>query len=385
MSTHLEKENLAAWIALWRVSGIGCVHYKKLLENFENPQAVLNANAIELKKAGVSARLIKNIRAQTIASADPDMQWLEASAQHHLITLNDPRYPQLLKEIPVSPPLLYVHGDANLLNDPQIAIVGSRNPTQGGQNNTYEFAKYLASTGLCITSGMALGVDGLAHKGALDADGITIAVTATGIDRVYPARHRDLAHRIVIKGAIVTELPLGVSPLARNFPRRNRLISGMSLGTLVVEAALKSGSLISARYANEQGREVFAIPGSIHNPLARGCHQLIRQGAKLIETAEHILEELAPQLEQSLLTTSSLIAEKNNSIENSADASHSGLSNADQRLILETMGYDPISIDQLVIQTGLTAEGLSSILLLLELNGFIAASGRGSYTRIKEK
>ena len=382
-----EDENTASWIALWRVSGIGCVRYKKLLDTFQTPEIALNANTAQLKKAGISDRLIKNIKAQTLASANPDMQWLQSSDQHHLITFYDSRYPQLLKEIPVSPPLLYVHGNADLLNDPQIAIVGSRNPTQGGQNNTYEFSKHLASAGLCITSGMALGVDGLAHKGALDVNGITIAVVATGIDRVYPARHRTLAHRIVANGAIITELPIGVSPLSRNFPRRNRIISGISLGTLVVEAALQSGSLISARYASEQGREVFAIPGSIHNPLARGCHQLIRQGAKLIETATHIIEELAPQLEHSLLSTSTETSsnEKNDTVENNNGNSHAGLADADQRLILETMGYDPISIDQLVIQTGLTAEALSSILLLLELNGFIAASGRGNYTRIKEK
>ena len=379
----IDDENLAAWIALWRVSGIGCVRYKKLLDAFRTPEAALNASTSQLKKAGMTSRLIKNISAQTVASAKPDMDWLQSSDQHHLITFYDPRYPQLLKEIPVSPPLLYVHGNADLLNDPQIAIVGSRNPTQGGQNNTYEFSKHLASTGLCVTSGMALGVDGLAHKGALDVNGITIAVVATGIDRVYPARHRDLAHRIVANGAIITELPIGVSPLARNFPRRNRIISGMSLGTLVVEAALQSGSLISARYASEQGREVFAIPGSIHNPLARGCHQLIRQGAKLIETAEHIIEELAPQLEHILLaTTDASTTDKNNT--NESNDSHTPLVDRDQRLILETMGYDPISIDKLVIQTGLTPEALSSILLLLELNGFIATSGRGSYTRIKE-
>jgi DNA processing protein len=378
-----KDEDLAAWIALWRVSGIGCVRYKKLLDAFQTPEMALNASSPALKKAGITDRLIKNIRTQSLASANLDMQWLQSSDQHHLITFDDPRYPQLLKEIPVSPPLLYVHGNADLLNDPQIAIVGSRNPTQGGQNNTYEFSKHLASTGLCITSGMALGVDGLAHKGALDIKGITIAVVATGIDRVYPARHRDLAHRIVANGAIITELPIGVSPLARNFPRRNRIISGMSLGTLVVEAALQSGSLISARYASEQGREVFAIPGSIHNPLARGCHQLIRQGAKLIETAEHIIEELAPQLEHILLTTTDIPPSNKNSVDENNN-SHTALADADQRLILETMGYDPISIDQLVIQTGLTAEALSSILLLLELNGFIASSGRGSYTRIKE-
>jgi DNA processing protein len=378
-----QDSNLAAWIALWRVSGIGCVRYKTLLESFQTPENVLNANTEQLMQAGMTPRLSKNIGKQSISSADADMLWLQASEQHHIITVNDPRYPQLLKEIAVAPPLLYVHGNAELLNDPQLAIVGSRNPTQGGQNNTYEFSKHLATTGLCITSGMALGVDGLAHKGALDANGMTIAVIATGIDRVYPARHRDLAHRIADKGAIITELPLGTLPLARNFPRRNRIISGISLGTLVVEAALKSGSLISARYASEQGREVFAIPGSIHNPLARGCHQLIRQGAKLSETATHILEELAPQLQHILLNNTSPITAS--TLDEAKDASQNELplADKDQRLILETMGYDPISIDQLVIQTGLTPEALSSILLLLELNGFIAASGRGNYTRIK--
>lgn len=380
-----EDNNLADWVALWRVKGIGCSHYKKLLNSFSSPSHALNASGQQLKKAGLKDKLISNITAQTLVAADPDMQWLQASDQHHILTIDDPRYPQLLKEIPVSPPLLYVHGNADLLNDPQLAIVGSRNPTQGGQNNSYEFSKYLSSTGICITSGLALGIDGLAHKGALDAGGVTIAVIATGIDRVYPARHRDLAHRIVANGAIVSELPIGVSPLAKNFPRRNRIISGMSLGTLVVEAALRSGSLISARYASEQGREVFAIPGSIHNPLARGCHQLIRQGAKLIETAEHILEELAPQLENILLKeTNKPDHHHATPINQSGDTITSTPLDADQRLILETMGYDPISIDQLVIQTGLTAEVLSSILLLLELNGLIAASGRGSYTKIKE-
>ena len=379
-----EKE-LADWIALWRVKGIGCSQYKNLLNAFQTPNDALNASHQQLKHAGLKEALIKNITAQTLASAEPDIQWLQASEQHHLLTINDPRYPQLLKEIPASPPLLYVHGNANLLNDPQLAIVGSRNPTQGGQNSSYEFSKHLAATGICITSGLALGVDGLAHKGALDAGGVTIAVIATGIDRVYPARHRALAHRIVANGAIVSELPIGVSPLPKNFPRRNRIISGMSLGTLVVEAALRSGSLISARYASEQGREVFAIPGSIHNPLARGCHQLIRQGAKLIETAEHILEELAPQLKQTLLKKVDTADSSSNTTSTIDDEKNPPAPlDADQRLILETMGYDPISIDQLIIQTGLTTEVLSSILLLLELNGFIAASGRGSYTRIKE-
>ena len=194
-----------------------------------------------------------------------------------------------MKLINDAPALLYVHGNLSILQDPQLGIVGSRNPTQSGHNNAYEFAKHLAQTGLCITSGLALGVDGAAHQGTIDGNGPTIAVIATGIDRVYPAKHRDLAHKIVENGAIISEFPVGTHPDSRHFPRRNRIISAMSYGVLVVEAALKSGSLITARLAMEQNREVFAIPGSIHNPLAKGCHQLIRQGAKLVETAEDIL------------------------------------------------------------------------------------------------
>ncbi len=214
----------------------------------------------------------------------------------HLITLHDARYPTLLREIDDAPPMLFIQGDPTILNLPQIAIVGSRNPSASGRQTATDFAHFLASAGLAITSGLADGIDGAAHQGALETKNSTLAVTGTGLDRVYPAKHRELAHRIAEQGALISELPPGTPPIPANFPRRNRIISGLSLGTLVVEAAQKSGSLITARLATEQGREVFAIPGSIHNPLARGCHALIRQGAKLVETAGDILEELAPLL-----------------------------------------------------------------------------------------
>jgi DNA processing protein len=251
-------------------------------------------------------------------------------------------------------------------------MVGSRNPTTGGERTARDFARHLAGCGLAITSGLAVGVDAAAHQGALEAGGITLAVTGTGLDRVYPARHRELAHRIAERGALVSEFPPGTPPLAGNFPRRNRIISGLSVGTLVVEAALKSGSLITARLAVEQGREVFAIPGSIHNPLARGCHALIRQGAKLVETADDIAEELAALL-------------GGLSLEPVVDAGHAdegchSLEDPEYQRLLQAMGHDPVSVDQLVARTGFTAETVSSMLLLLELQGHVSSSPGGFFT-----
>jgi len=212
----------------------------------------------------------------------------------HILTLHDPAYPALLKEIADPPPLLFVRGDPAVLSRPQLGIVGSRNPTPGGRSLAEDFARSLSRCGLVVTSGMALGIDAAGHRGALRGGGTTLAVAGTGPDRIYPARHRDLARAIVEQGAIISEFAPGTPALPSNFPRRNRIISGLSLGVLVVEAACRSGSLITARLAAEQGREVFALPGSIHNPLARGCHHLIRQGAKLVEDIEDIVEELGP-------------------------------------------------------------------------------------------
>jgi len=371
-------ESLSAWISLWRVPGIGCQTFHKLLQHFDTPNAALNAGRSALQAAGLSNKQCDAITANSLDNATPDLQWLEQSG-HHLITFHDPRYPEQLREINGAPPLLYVHGNVELLNDPQIAIVGSRSPTPGGNHNAFKFARHFANTGLCVTSGLALGVDGQAHKGALIDQGVTLAVTATGLDRVYPAAHRSLAHQIAEQGALISENPIGTAPQARNFPRRNRIISGLSLGTLVVEAAQRSGSLITADYANEQGRMVFAIPGSIHNPLARGCHKLIRQGAKLVETANDVMEDLAGQIDLSqLASTSSEVAEIN-----PAKSTEPEL-NDDNNRLLEAMGYDPVSIDHLVLQTGLTPAALSSMLLVMELQGLIASNGRGNYTRIRE-
>lgn len=303
---------------------------------------------------------------------EQDLLWL-ASPDRYVLKLDDPRYPTLLKEIPDPPPLLFVQGDINCLQDWQLAIVGSRNPSASGRDSAFEFARYLASGGLHICSGLADGIDAAAHKGALAGGGKTIAVVGTGLDRVYPAKNRELAHQIAGQGAIVSEFPLGTPPLAENFPRRNRIISGLSLGTLVVEAALRSGSLITARMAMEQGREVFAMPGSIHNPLARGCHQLIREGVKLVETAEHILEELGALAEFAQITELPT---------DSQQSSHPVNDDAEYQQLFEHLGFDPIHIDELISRSGLTADAVSSMLLLLELQGRVNALPGGKYTRI---
>ena len=260
--------------------------------------------------------------------------------------------------------MLFARGDVALLQNPQLAIVGSRNPSVVGRETAQEFARTLAASGMTITSGLALGIDAASHQGALDGGGQTVAVFGTGLDRVYPAKNRALAHAIVEAGGVLlSEYPPGTEPLPGNFPRRNRIISGLSLGTLVVEAALRSGSLITARYAVEQGREVFAIPGSIHNPLARGCHQLIRQGAKLVEGARDILEELAPQL-------NAILAEPE-------PPEPSTGPDGEHRMLLACMGDGTSSVDQLVERSGLTADAVSSMLLLLELQGYVVSTAGG--------
>ena len=372
-------EELESWIRLWRVSGVGSKTFQKLLEHFESPAAIFNSSTSSLKQAGISQNLADAILdAKSNESPAPDQEWLNSSDNHHLITINCPEYPRLLKQTDNPPPLLYVHGNLTIINDPQISIVGSRNPTQSGLSSAYDFAKYLGQTGLCVTSGLALGIDGSAHQGALDANSPTIAIIATGIDRVYPAKHRNLAHQIVENGAIISEFPIGTQPRSGNFPRRNRIISGLAHGTLVVEAALKSGSLITARLASEQGREVFAIPGSIHNPLSKGCQQLIRQGAKLVETAQDILEEMSAVIDLSQIDiATSKIAEGKPKITDTLEAE-----DTEHQILLEQMGYDPISIDQLVTRTEFKPESIAAMLLILELQSQVSSNGGGTYTRI---
>ena len=299
-------------------------------------------------------------------------KWL-ADARHCIIPADADRFPQLLSQINNPPLLLYVDGNPDILHLPAIAIVGSRNPTKGGERNAFEFAQHLASTGFTIVSGLAQGIDAAAHRGALAAGGRTVAFLGHGVDRIYPAANKGLAEEIAATGALVSEFPLGTHPQKELFPQRNRLISGLSLGTLVVEAARRSGSLITARLAGEQGREVFALPGSIHNPLARGCHQLIRQGAKLVETGDDIVAELAPLAGQILQNTM-----ESSSNETSAESFNSEL--ADEYVELRNyIGHDPIGIDELAKNSGLTIEQVSSMLLILELHGEIESLSGGRY------
>jgi DNA processing protein len=369
------ETGFAAWLKLQHAPGLGLTGAHDLLARFGSATEICKAGREQLRASGIRTETIDYLLADAGSDTiDAGLTWAQQPG-HYLITLDDARYPPLLKSIDNPPLLLYVQGNPALLSEPQLAIVGSRNPTPGGRETAYSFAGYLARAGLVITSGLALGIDGAAHEGVLQAKGATLAVMATGADQIYPGRHRKLAEQIRESGALVTEMPLGTPPLPALFPQRNRIISGLTLGTLVVEAALRSGSLITARLAMEQAREVFAIPGSIHNPLARGCHRLIRQGAKLVESVQDILEELAPQLSAALEDDSPPAVGKTGDIPGELDA--------DYRNLLENMSYDPVSIDQLVSRSGLSAQEIASMLLILELNGHICARPGGLYQRLQ--
>ena len=356
--------SLKAWLALSLTRGLGGEGARRLLMEFGSPEAVLAASASSLRsfvKPDVAAEIKNGIADDAL---DPALAWLE-DGNNHIVTLADSEYPQALLNIPDPPLLLYVKGRVDLLNQTALAIVGSRSATPQGIHNAEAFAKSLSDAGLCIISGLAHGIDAAAHRGALRGQGInsggSIAVVGTGLDKVYPAANRDLAHALAQHGALISEFPLGTPPLAANFPRRNRLISGMSLGCLVVEASLQSGSLITARLALEQGREVFAIPGSIHAPQSKGCHALLKQGAKLVETAQDILEELGGQ--------------------RVAPAQRSAPEGPDSAL-LEHLGFDPVDADTLSARCGLTVAELSAMLLTLELDGRISVLPGGLYQRI---
>ncbi|HYA36777.1 MAG TPA: DNA-processing protein DprA [Candidatus Methylomirabilis sp.] len=369
-SSSTLRQGLSLWLSLQRLPGVGNRTRLDLLENFESVENIFSASSGLLEK--VLAGKPEAIRAILDGPDEPALQtelaWLREPG-HHLLTWSDPDYPPLLREIPDPPSMFFVLGERAVLSGPQIAIVGSRNPTPMGRENAHAFAKSLAGAGLTVTSGLALGIDGAAHRGALEGGGTTVAVAGTGLDRVYPARHRELAHEIVRRGALVSEYPLGTPPLPENFPVRNRFISGLSLGTVVVEAALQSGSLITARLATEQGREVFAIPGSIHSPQARGCHALIRQGAKLVETAQDILEELGP-----LASLTRRATPENSTVVRPLDPSMSAL--------LEHIGHDPVTVDMLIERSGLTPDAVSSMLLQMELNGLVSSCPGGKIQRI---
>ena len=354
------SEGLAAWLRLTLIPGIGGETQRKLLAAFGLPEAIYAAGRLAVRSvAGERADLLFDVDADTAVSHG--LAWAEQPNQH-ILTLADADYPQALLEIADPPTLLYVRGNPALLQKRGLAVVGSRNATPQGQQTAETFARALAAKGIGIISGLALGIDAAAHRGALAAGGETVAVIGTGADRLYPARNKDLALQIVEHGAIVSEFPLGTPVLAANFPRRNRIISGLSRGVLVVEAATESGSLITARLAGEQGREVFAIPGSIHSPVARGCHKLIRQGAKLVETANDVLEELG-QFETIVSPDTTSAANNENPV-------------------LTALGHGPCGLDELVESTGLGADQLLGELLTLELSGQLACLPGNRYQRL---
>lgn len=368
-----------AWLMLHHAPSVGPATFRRALDHFGSPQTVVESSTSQRRASGIFREPALDFLAQPeplrSQSIEKSLRWLEEE-NTHLLTLEDEAYPLLLREIPDPPPLLFVRGHPAVLSLPQLGIVGSRNPDTMGRETAHDFAKRLAEAGLVITSGMALGIDTEAHQGALE-HGKTVAVTGTGLDRVYPARNRDLAHEIVREGAIVSEFVVGTEPRAENFPRRNRIISGLSLGTLVVQAARKSGSLITARMSMEQGREVFAIPGSIHNPLARGSHLLIRQGAKLVETTEDIVEELGGML--------NLMREQLES--QPPDGGEEGGSQAvdpEMAQLLEAIGHDAITIDRLVEICGLTTEAVSSIIMRLEIQGHVESLPGGRVIRLQQ-
>ncbi len=355
--------DLEAWLRLGLLPGLGHQSLRKLLIALGTPANILAASHREL------CNIVSEKTAIAICNggADPASwsaveSWLDDSA-NHIITLADSVYPQALLQIPDPPPLLYAKGRLDLLNRPGFAIVGSRNATAQGLTNAQAFATALSEAGLTIISGLALGVDAAAHHGGLDGASSTVAVVGTGLDTVYPARNRDLAHRIAAHGTLISEFPLGTPALAANFPRRNRLICGLSRGCLVVEAAISSGSLITARLATDQGREVFAIPGSIHSPLAKGCHALIKQGAKLVESAQDVLEELGwSQPVQQVVTPQ-------------ADA-------ANRHPLLAHVGFDPVDFDTLQHRSGLAIDQLNTALTDLELSGLVESLPGGRWQRV---
>lgn len=379
----LTDSELRARLHFWRAKGIGPSSLRRIVEHFGGADEALRVSDTALLEAGLKKEGIAAYRAQVDDAAVPDWRWLEAADDHHILVPEDSRYPALLKRIRTAPPVLFALGNPDLLNDPQIGMVGSRNPTQGGKENARAFAAHFATNGLTVTSGLAVGIDAHSHEAALEAGGHTIAVVGNGLDIIYPLRNRKLAERITAQGCIVSEFPIGIPAHPQHFPRRNRIISGMSFGVLIVEAALQSGTLVTARHAMEQGREVFAIPGSIHNPLARGCHHLIRQGAKLVETANDILEEISPQLNVWLQQDKFPTTVQGKGLQTTGHAlPDSDTFDPEYAQVLDALGYEPLPIDQIILNTGLTAEAVSSILLMLELHNLVAACGGGHYMRL---
>ena len=364
----MTSARISFWLALIRAPGIGPAAALRLLARFGDAPAVFEAGPEAWSAAGLPQALHQGLLSPDRAGVEQDLRWLDGD-DRHLVTWLDERYPPLLREIPQAPAALFCHGDPALLARRQLAIVGARSATRQGLETAEGFAAELTRCGVRGTSGLALGIDGAAHRGALAAGGATVAVCATGLDRTFPERHRELAREIAQRGVLVSEFPTGTPPLAEHFPRRNRLISGLSLGVLVVEAALKSGSLVTAKLAAEQGREVFAIPGSIHSPLARGPHALLRLGARLTESVPDILDELAVQLGEQFAPSR-------------ATAIPEAALEPERQRVLDAVGFEPTQFDRLVERLAMPIDALCAALLALELDGRIAAAPGGAYQRL---
>jgi DNA processing protein len=419
MSKSIQRIEEEYWLALRRAPSVGAVKFMRLITHFGNPRNVFEASQSEWNALKLNEKLCNYLQAPDWYAVEKELKWL-AQPNNHLLTFIHPDYPPLLREIADPPPILFVHGDNTLLSSQQIAIVGTRKPTNEGAQTAREFAEYLSHQGITITSGMALGIDGASHWGALAASGKTIAVAGTGLDRIYPSQHRELAYKIGETGALVSEWPLDVTIRRSHFPIRSRVVSGLCLGTLVIEAPEHSGALYAAQHTIKQGRELFAIPGSIHNPLVKGCHQLIKKGAKLVESAADILEELQIHRHFTAQTkveirgssflpkkleprtqffakptlpvpptksderSASQLAQNSNDENRSRkpderSASQLAQNSEDENRLLAYLKAGPTSIDNLVEQSELTAGEVSSMLLMLELRGLVVTQTGGLY------
>ncbi len=361
-----DDADIKYWLALLRIEGIGCKTFANLIEE-HTPEEIFAASETDLLEWEIKKNIVEAILNFDWKQVDYDLEWL-AKPNNDVLKITHRLYPSALQEIYDPPPLLFIRGNPKILAYPQIAIVGSRNPSALGNKTAFDFAFELSQYGFAITSGLALGIDATAHQGALSAAGYTIAVAGTGLDRVYPSSNKNLALEIVNSGAMVSEFSPGTMAKGSNFPRRNRIISGLCQGLLVVEAAQKSGSLITARMALEQNREVFAIPGSIYSPLSRGCNAMIKEGAKLVESPQDIIEELS----QYKPRITSLRSEPEQS---SLDL--------DGQTLLDLIMFNPTSIDDLVESSAQSVDVITAQLLMLELQGYIEATAGGCYIRVK--
>jgi DNA processing protein len=366
-------DEVYAWMALSRAPALDVPVLSAAFERLGGIAGFIESSDEARQSAGIPQAARVYLKTAAGRPSTLERAWA-ISPRHHLVAFTDPRYPALLRALQRCPIALYVAGDAEILNEPQISIVGSRSPTPAGRDTAFAFAESLAACGLAITSGLAQGIDSAAHRGALAAQGITLAVLGNGIDSIYPRGNQGLSEEIRFRGALISEFPLGTPPRRENFPQRNRIIAALSLGTLVVEAARRSGSLITARLAGEQNRELFAVPGSIHNPLSRGCHELIRQGAKLTESVADILSEL----------NFSAFFERTRRASGGPDpaADFEAGMDKEHKILLDALGFDPADLDMLVVRTGFKAEAVSSMMLILELEGHVQAAPGGRYSRV---